>query len=98
MQDRVQACSHVCISQMDNGETHYRMYAGPALHLRNAYLCTLSLHVRVMQILKKDRSDWEVSEPSSFQFKSDRITATLEKKCHVHGDWCADFTGASQVC
>ena len=55
------------------------------------------MYVCVMQILKKDRPGWEVSEPSSFQFKSDRITATLEKKCHVHGDWHANFTRTSEV-
>ena len=50
-----------------------------------------------IQILLENRPGWEVSQPSPFQFKSDRITATLKETSHVHGDWKAYFTGASEV-
>ena len=56
------------------------------------------LHVCSMQILQENRLGWKVSKPAPFQFKLDRITAELEKKHHVHGDWHAAFTGASEVC
>ena len=57
----------------------------------------LCLHVCTIQILLENRPGWEVSLPNPFQFKSDRITATLKEKSHVHGDWRAYFTGASEV-
>ena len=40
----------------------------------------------------------KVIKHNPFKFQSDRITATLEKNHHVHGDWHATFTGASEVC
>ena len=48
-----------------------------------------------MQILKKYRPGWKLMKSSSFIFKSDRITATLEQSCH--DDWHAVFRGPSEV-
>ena len=69
----------------------------PALHcsFRIHMLC---LHVSTMQILQDNRPGWEMSQPNPFQFKSDRITATLEKHHHENDDWRANFCGATQVC
>ena len=56
-------------------------------------------YVYIVQILKnRYEHGWKVSKPKLFKFKSDRITATLEKNRHVHGDWRAAFIGPSEVC
>ena len=49
-----------------------------------------------MQILQKYRPGWKVMKSSSFQFKLDRITATLENNC-LNDDWHAVFRGPSEV-
>ena len=51
-----------------------------------------------MQILQVNRPGWEMSKPSPFQFKSDKITATLEKDHHENDDWRANICGAPEVC
>ena len=51
-----------------------------------------------MQILQESRRGWEMSKPAPFQFKSDKITATLEKHHHENDDWHANFCGAPEVC
>ena len=58
----------------------------------------LCLYVSTMQILQDNRPGWEMSKPNSFQFKSDKITATFEKHHHENDDWRANFCGATQVC
>ena len=51
-----------------------------------------------MQILQENRPGWKMSKPAPFQFKSDKITATLEKHHHENDDWRANICGAPEVC
>ena len=95
MLDRVQHCSNIRILLLENGETHCKNI-DPALLLQSIRI--YCLHVCSMQILEENRPGWKLSKPAPFKFQSDRITATLEEKYHVRGDWRADFTGASEVC
>ena len=73
-------------------------HIGTELFLWNTCINGCVFACYTAQILQQRyRRGWKVSKHDMFQFKQDRITATLKDSCHVHGDWRADFTGTSEV-